>query len=336
MLYVSNVNKDGTYSIKDTNLPKESPVHLTKEDLARIIQKRNMEILGVLYYPSVTVHAVEPDSISNCLVEPIISKIQFEDLRLFANLIRRLIPRYFFEVPASSSGKYHPACDLGKGGLVRHTIGVVRELIYITEIESTSYLFELTRREIDLMIIACMMHDSLKSGWQEDYAVNTQTRFDHPLLAANFVRGMQPFLKTGETEFIAHCIETHMGQWNTSSYSPVTLGKPADKYQWLVHLADYLASRREVNMIFDNTLYVLGDTNIVKIEDTTPTLSEKEIDILRKAFNRGVVNQEVKRQLGIERPDATCRDIWATLIKSGKCSEKQKKYLVLAQKSIGL
>jgi len=31
------------------------------------------------------------------------------------------LPEYFFEVPASTTGKYHPEFSLGEGGLVRHT-----------------------------------------------------------------------------------------------------------------------------------------------------------------------------------------------------------------------
>ena len=37
-----------------------------------------------------------------------------------------LLPDYFFEVPASSTGKYHPSFALGEGGLVRHTKVAVR------------------------------------------------------------------------------------------------------------------------------------------------------------------------------------------------------------------
>ena len=37
-----------------------------------------------------------------------------------------LLPDYFFEVPASSTGKYHPEFALGEGGLVRHTKLAVR------------------------------------------------------------------------------------------------------------------------------------------------------------------------------------------------------------------
>ena len=43
--------------------------------------------------------------------------------------IKKLIsclPDYFFEIPASSTGKYHPNYALGEGGLVRHTKVAVR------------------------------------------------------------------------------------------------------------------------------------------------------------------------------------------------------------------
>ena len=36
------------------------------------------------------------------------------------------LPDYFYEVPASSTGKYHPEYALGKGGLVRHTKAAIR------------------------------------------------------------------------------------------------------------------------------------------------------------------------------------------------------------------
>ena len=43
-----------------------------------------------------------------------------------------LLPDYFFEVPASSTGKYHPTFSQGEGGLVRHTkaaVNIANELL---------------------------------------------------------------------------------------------------------------------------------------------------------------------------------------------------------------
>ena len=45
-----------------------------------------------------------------------------ENIKVLINLL----PDYFFEIPASSTGKYHPYYATGKGGLVRHTKAAVR------------------------------------------------------------------------------------------------------------------------------------------------------------------------------------------------------------------
>ena len=51
-----------------------------------------------------------------------------KDKRIRENLVIMInkLPDYFFEVPASSTGKYHPTFSLGKGGLLRHTKAAVR------------------------------------------------------------------------------------------------------------------------------------------------------------------------------------------------------------------
>jgi hypothetical protein len=69
---------------------------------------------------------------------------------------------------------------------------------------------------------------------------------------ANIIRGYDgQYLNHNEIEFIAHCIESHMGSWNTDRKSKTVLPKPMDEYQQFVHLADYLASRKDLTMAFD-------------------------------------------------------------------------------------
>ena len=43
-----------------------------------------------------------------------------------------------------------------------------------------------------------------------------------------------------------------MGQWNVDKKTKFELPKPNDVYQNFVHLADYLASRKDLTMAFDN------------------------------------------------------------------------------------
>ena len=204
------------------------------------------------------------------ITQEIIDSIENEDIRQFIkNQCFPAIPLYVSHAPASSSGKYHPKYALGDGGLGRHTVAVVRFLNHFFEIECIRNQF--TSRERDLLRVAGLMHDSRKSGSQEDYEKNKYTKFDHPLLAANIIRTLDGLPKE-EIELIAHAVESHMGQWNTDKRNPdVVLPKPKDKYQIFLHLADYLASRKDIELLFDDEIPVsepepLPDINTWKFD----------------------------------------------------------------------
>ena len=187
----------------------------------------------------------------NNMVTPILMTIVNEDIREFAKVLVEGLPSYIWEVGASSTGKYHPAYSLGVGGLMRHQIAVVRFLNYFFELEQ--YNTKFTSREMDLMRVAGFIHDGRKSGEQSDYERSKYTKFDHPIQMANVIRSYDgQYLNHDEIEFIAHCIESHMGQWCTDRKSSTVLPKPLDVYQNFVHLADYLASRKDLTMAFDN------------------------------------------------------------------------------------
>ena len=185
------------------------------------------------------------------MVAPILATIANDDIREFAKVLVDGLPDYIWHVGASSTGKYHPAYSLGDGGLMRHQIAVVRFLNYFFELEQ--YNTKFTSREMDLMRVAGLCHDGRKSGEQTDYERSKFTKFDHPLQMANVIRSYDgQYLNHDELEFMAHCIESHMGQWSTDRKSSVVLPKPMDEYQYFVHLADYLASRKDLTMAFDN------------------------------------------------------------------------------------
>lgn len=186
----------------------------------------------------------------NNMIAPILATIVNEDIREFAKVLVENLPDYIWHVGASSTGKYHPAYSLGEGGLMRHQIAVVRFLNYFFELEQYQ---SLGSRNIDMMRVAGLVHDGRKSGEQADYEKSKYTKFDHPIQMANVVRSYDgQYLNHEELEFIAHCIESHMGQWSTDKKSSTVLPKPLDVYQHFVHLADYLASRKDLTMAFDN------------------------------------------------------------------------------------
>lgn len=187
----------------------------------------------------------------NNMVTPILTTIVNEDIREFAKVLVEGLPNYIWEVGASSTGKYHPAYSLGEGGLMRHQIAVVRFLNHFFDLEQYNTRF--TSREMDLMRVAGLVHDGRKSGEQTDYQRSKYTKFDHPIQMANVIRSYDgQYLNHDELEFCAHCIESHMGQWATDKKSNLVLPKPMDEYQQFVHLADYLASRKDLTVAFDN------------------------------------------------------------------------------------
>lgn len=202
------------------------------------------------------------------IFDELIPFFENEDIKEFAGKCIDSIPEYFFQVPASSSLKYHPAyaCETPLG-LAKHTVALVRILNHMFEVESIANQF--TSRERDLLRIAGIVHDSRKSGTQEEYEHNHYTKFDHPLQAAAVVRSIGGLPKK-EIELIAHAIESHMGQWNEDKRGNAVLPKPQDKYQIILHLADYLASRKEIEVKFDQA--VLPRTWKPKTEEQQPTL----------------------------------------------------------------
>ena len=202
----------------------------------------------------------------NNMVAPILATIVNDDIREFAEVLVDGLPNYIWEVGASSTGKYHPAYSLGNGGLMRHQIAVVRFLNYFFDLEQYNKPFG--SRKMDLMRVAGLVHDGRKSGEQADYERSKFTRFEHPIQMANVVRGYDgQYLNHDELEFIAHCIESHMGQWATDKKSSTVLPKPEDVYQHFVHLADYLASRKDIIMAFDNVEQTKTQVQIPNINE---------------------------------------------------------------------
>ncbi len=171
-----------------------------------------------------------------------------------AALLVSNLPDYFFEEGASSTGKYHPKYAAGKGGLLRHVKAAVK---FAVELLNNSIIGkQYTSIERDLIILAIIFHDGLKYGLVKD---DNYTKFDHPLLAADFIKDNANKLNMTKEEIdkVYSMIAAHMGPWNSSDYSKTELPVPNKPLEKFVHMCDYLASRRFINVDFDQ------DNNII-------------------------------------------------------------------------
>ena len=161
--------------------------------------------------------------------------------------IINMLPEYFFHEAASSTGKYHPDYALGEGGLLRHSKAAMR--IGYELLENPSIGDKYTSREKDLMLMSLLVHDGLKRGIEGE----KHTRFDHPIIMANFIvdNYKEIGLSEEDAKFMGDVIKTHMGPWTTDYNGNEILEKPKTKYQNFVHMCDYLASRKCLLVPFD-------------------------------------------------------------------------------------
>lgn len=168
--------------------------------------------------------------------------IRDPEIRFLVEECLEAAPDYFFTMPASTTGKYHPAYTLGEGGLVRHTKAAVKIADSLLGLEMYAPL----AKSKDLIIAALILHDTVKKGMDgSNYTTTT-----HPLDAAKL------FTETAEKTckrqavvgMIAGMIRSHMGQWNTERDGRAVLPKPETKEQKFVHQCDYLASRKFITI----------------------------------------------------------------------------------------
>ena len=151
------------------------------------------------------------------------------------DFLRNRTPDYFWKIPASSTGKYHPRYAVEEGGLVKHTKAVFQ--IALSQLQNGVWAF--SSDEKDKILSAILLHDTRKSGVpKQDHTVE-----DHPELVADTIR---KDCKEGSIrDDIASLIETHMGQWGEK--------KPGNEMQFFVHLCDYIASRKYMEINFERS-----------------------------------------------------------------------------------
>ena len=183
----------------------------------------------------------------------------------FALEILDSLPDWFWLEPASTTGKYHPQHELGEGGLARHSLMVYRWLKLLLEANEQD-MSEYAAG----MALACLFHDCCKRGMPGSEP-SEHTLFEHPILAAKFILDRAERFAKENKDFIestsddedsfkhdiavaVSAIEAHMGKWNTSKHSEVVLPRPKTAIQYIVHLADYIASRKCTS--FDGEYFV--------------------------------------------------------------------------------
>ena len=176
-----------------------------------------------------------------------LDRFENEKVRKSTEIVLNMLPDYFYSVPASSTGKYHPDFSLGEGGLVRHIKVAMKILEELFKDESFGIYDSYTK---DLIRMALMLHDGLKYGL--DYTPHAFK--EHPVMMSDFIIDNKDklLIDSDDAKFVADLIVTHMGPWNKDKDGNVIMPKPITNEELLVHLCDYIASRNFLNVSFDN------------------------------------------------------------------------------------
>lgn len=216
---------------------------------------------------------------------PYLEKFETEEMRLYCEDMVEQIPDYIFEIPSSTSGKYHNQTQCLPHGQIYHIIMFAEVMNYRLGLKGNKTKFKYPTQR-DAMRCIPFFHDALKCGIKESpFSVH-----NHPMLAGQWVREAKVEHDIGSElkETIARMCERHSGEWTTSKKMKLVLPEPENEMELFVHECDYLSSRSNIDMPIPEYLKeALVDKPVAFNENYTLTFGkhngERLIDVYKKA-----------------------------------------------------
>ena len=175
--------------------------------------------------------------------ETLLNQFETEEMKAYCEDMIETIPDYIFEIPSSTSSKFHNATQCQPHGQIYHIIMFGEIMNYRLNLKGNKEQFK-SPIQRDAMRCTPIFHDALKCGEN-----GKQTVFNHPLLAGKWVNETK--------EDIARMCERHSGEWTTSKKSSLVLPEPENSMELFVHECDYLSSRSNIDMPIPNHLKII-------------------------------------------------------------------------------
>lgn len=194
------------------------------------------------------------------IFKELLNQFETEEIRMYCEDMIQLIPDYIFQIPSSTSMKYHNKTQCQTHGQIYHIIMFGAIMNYILGLKYIRDNKIVTPEQRDCLRCTPIFHDAIKCGFEAD--VNSYSVFEHPLLAGKWIRetSVKHDIKQELKDYIASLCESHSGEWTTSKKSSEVLPEPVSDDGFIVHLADYLSSRANLDMIYSTEfLELLGD-----------------------------------------------------------------------------
>lgn len=167
------------------------------------------------------------------------SRVISEKATLYKTIVEEVLSLTddrFFTDPSSSTGEHHPAEDNEVGGVFFHTM---KALVVGLDL---CRCFGVKDEDRAKVLSAIALHDVCKNGYP---VWGNRTIKGHGYLVYNLMQETEVFEKyPEECKYILHLISTHMGQWDV----PFDLPQYFDYERIVVHLADYIVSRKSISV----------------------------------------------------------------------------------------
>lgn len=175
------------------------------------------------------------DRVENTLTrEELLRRLPEIDLIMEDELRERTIntfllgcPDYFWELPTSSTGKYHDVDERGKHGNWIHTKRVFITYLVVSRTYLTQHRIDEFQREAGKS--AALVHDMLKYGWPSEQNAHTTT--DHDIIGADVAKYLGELPRESWS-----AIHAHNGGWAEGK-------NPEFDFEDALHLSDYVASK---------------------------------------------------------------------------------------------
>ena len=198
--------------------------------------------------------------------QEVLEKMENKDIAKLVDNILSDIPQKFWEVPSSSTGKYHPPENNEDGGLIKHTLKLVQvaaELMRFfedkSEGEKSSNKISVKGEDnpylLDHFIAAGILHDAYKYGldWEKKYTTREHASDSAKIVKIASRQERTPDIDPDDIEKICKLVECHMSRWSYPDPAPAK-----NKAELLIQLADYIAARKTISFTLPGWIVDLG------------------------------------------------------------------------------
>jgi hypothetical protein len=138
--------------------------------------------------------------------------------------------------PSSSTGKYHPSDERGRGGKLLH----IRRVVWGAQ--AVAKQFSLSKIERDCMITAALFHDIGTVRTETGGQLSIHADISAGIFASFISKVIDPYLLWKEINLVQRLIRTHGGIWYPFHQ------RPKSKLEILFSALDYIVSRLSVKI----------------------------------------------------------------------------------------